>query len=175
MTDFLFLTARAAAEYLSCSRDEIIAWVKPDRRLPGDVGPESGTRLWSRQTLDAAKPNVETWRARDRAETNDRLAKMRAEQDAAKARRSGMRKGKALTSGKVCEALGCSLTELNRWAGDGRFPPDGEILIAGLPKKVNARAWLPASVEVAKDRIEDWRLQDRTAKVFKRRGLRKVG
>ena len=37
--DFLLLTTGKAAEYLSCSRDELIAWVKPDRRMPGRVGP----------------------------------------------------------------------------------------------------------------------------------------
>jgi hypothetical protein len=86
-----------------------------------------------------------------------------------------MRKAKALTSGKVCAALGCSLTELNRWAGDGRFPPDGEIFIAGLPKNVNARAWLPDTVAAAEARLDEWRAQDATAKTFKRRGLRSVG
>ena len=29
--DFLFLTKGKAAKYLSCSRDELIAWVKPGR------------------------------------------------------------------------------------------------------------------------------------------------
>jgi len=97
---------------------------------------------------------------------------MRARDEAARARRKGMRKAKALTSGKVCAMLGCSLTELNRWAGDGRFPPDGEIFIAGLPKKVNARA---TTVEAARTGIGEWRIQDATAKSFRRRGLRSVG
>jgi hypothetical protein len=66
-----------------------------------------------------------------------------------------MRKSKALTSGKVCAMLGCSLTELNRWAGDGRFPADGEIFITGLPKNVNARAWLPTTIEAAGVLIDD--------------------
>jgi hypothetical protein len=173
--DFLFLTTGKAAEYLSCSRDELIAWVKPDRRMPGQVGPGSGERRWSKQTLDRAKPHVEAWRARDRAEAAQRAAAMQARDEAAKARRKGMRKAKALTSGKVCATLGCSPTELNRWAGDGRFPADGEIFIAGLPKNVNARAWLPTTVEAARIRIGEWRSQDATAKSFKRRGLRSVG
>lgn len=173
--DFLFLTTGEAAEYLSCSRDELIAWVKPDRRMPGQVGPGSGERRWSKQTLDRAKPHVEAWRARDRAEAAQRAAAMQARDEAAKARRKGMRKAKALTSGKVCATLGCSPTELNRWAGDGRFPADGEIFIAGLPKNVNARAWLPTTVEAARIRIGEWRSQDATAKSFKRRGLRSVG
>jgi hypothetical protein len=173
--DFLFLTTGKAAKYLSCSRDELIAWVKPDRRMPGQVGPGAGERRWSKQTLDRAKPHVEAWRARDCAEAAQRAAAMQARDEAAKARRKGMRKAKALTSGKVCAALGCSLTELNRWAGDGRFPADGEIFITGLPKNVNARAWLPDTVEAAKALIDAWRTQDATAKSFKRRGLREVG
>jgi hypothetical protein len=173
--DFLFLTTRKAAKYLSCSRYELIAWVKPDRRMPGPVGPGSGERRWSKQILDRAKSHVEAWRARARAEGAQRAAVMRARDEAARARRKGMRKAKALTSGKVCATLGCSLTELNRWAGDGRFPPDGEIFIAGLPKKVNARAWLPTTVEAARTRIGGWPIQDATAKSFRRRGLRSVG
>src|SRR5215475_1828575 len=61
--DFLFLTTAKAAEYLSCSRDELIAWVKPDRRMPGQVGPGTGERRWSKQTLDRALPDVDAWRA----------------------------------------------------------------------------------------------------------------
>jgi len=76
--DFLFLTTGKAAEYLSCSRDELMAWVKPDRRMPGQVGPGSGERRWSKQTLDRAKPHVEAWRARDRAEAAQRAAAMQA-------------------------------------------------------------------------------------------------
>ena len=71
--------------------------------------------------------------------------------------------------------LECSLPELNRWAADGRLAPDGEIFLYGLPKAVNARAWLPESLEKAKAALDDWRAQDQTKKVFKRRGLRAVG
>jgi hypothetical protein len=103
--DFLFLTTGKAAEYLSCSRDELIAWVKPDRRMPGQAGPGTAERRWSKRTLDRAKPHIETWRARDRAEAAQRAAVMQARDEAAKARRKGMRKSKALTSGKVCATL----------------------------------------------------------------------
>jgi hypothetical protein len=109
--------------------------VKPDRRIPGQVGAGTGERRWSKQRLDRAKPHIETWRARDRAEAAQRAAVMLARDEAAKARRTGMRKSKALTSGKVCVTLDCSLRELNRWAGDGRFPADGEIFITGPAKK----------------------------------------
>jgi hypothetical protein len=66
------------------------------------------------------------------------------------------------------------LAELNRWAADGRLPPDGEIVLTGLPKTVNARAWLPASIDCAMARLPDWRSQDQAKKAFKRRGLRQV-
>jgi len=87
--DFLF----------SCSRDELIAWVKPDRRMPGQV-------------LAASSP--------------------------------------------ACIAAA-------RWAA------------SSLPKNVNARAWLPTTVEAARIRIGEWRSQDATAKSYLRRGLRSVG
>lgn len=170
----LFLTTQAAAKYLGCSREELLAWVKPDRRLPGDYGPQTGARLWRPTTLDAVKPNVEGWRARDRAASAARMAAFGAQQEAAKARRKGMRKGGAVTAKAVCARLECSLTELNHWASDGRLPADGEIVMAGLPKTVNARAWLPGTIEAAKQSIDDWRAQDQTRKTFKRHGLRQV-
>jgi hypothetical protein len=39
------------------------------------------------------------------------------------------------------------------------MPPDGEIVLIGLPKKINARAWLPATVKTAATLIDDWRAQ----------------
>jgi hypothetical protein len=98
-----------------------------------------------------------------------------AQEDAAKARRKGMRKGGAVTAKHVCEQLACTLAELNRWAADGRLPPDGEIILAGvLPKTVNARAWLPATIDAARTQVADWRTQDQTKKNFTRRGLRQI-
>jgi Transposase zinc-ribbon domain len=90
---------------------------------------------------------------------------MQARDEAATARRKGMRKSKALTSGKVRAMLGCSLTELNRWVGDGRFLADGEIFITGLPKNVTARGWLPTTVE---RQGPDWRMAKprRDGKIF---------
>jgi hypothetical protein len=124
--------------------------------------------------LDTAKPNVAAWRDRDREISAARRTEFAAKQEAAKARRKGMRKGGAVTAKVACERLGCSSTALNRWAADGRMPPDGEIVMIGLPKVVNARAWLPSTIEAARAMIEDWRIQDRTKKMFKRRGLRSV-
>lgn len=174
-TEALFLTVRTATAYLGCSREELLAWVEPDRRLPDDVGPLSGTRLWQRATLDAVRPQVAAWRERDRVAAADRAAEIEAQQAAAKARRKGMRKGGAVTAKVVRERLQCSAVELDRWAADGRLPPDGEIVLAGLlPKTVHARAWLPATIAAAKAAIDDWRAQDRAKTLFKRRGLRPV-
>ncbi|MBO0710840.1 MAG: hypothetical protein J2P47_06115 [Acetobacteraceae bacterium] len=166
---------RAAAKYLGCSKEELLAWIEPDRRLP------SGTPLWLRRTLDRARPLVDAWRERDRVATEARAREraaqhelLRAERAMQAARRAGMRKRGAILAGKVCEQLECSLTELNRWAADGRLPPDGEIVLFGLPKMVHARAWLPETIERAKAARDDWRAQDRAKKAFKRRGLRAV-
>lgn len=180
MAESLFLTARFAAEYLDCTRAELITWadrgwIAPDRRLPGDVGQASGARLWLRSTLDKGKPFIAEWRERDLAVTTVVAAELAARDTAAKARRGGMRKGRAITASRVREQLGCTLSELNRWADDGRLPPDGEVVLHGsLPKTVAARAWLPATVETAKAKLEDWRAQDQAKKIFKRRGLRSV-
>jgi len=175
MAEPLYLTVRAAAKYLVCSKAELLAWIRPDRHLP------SGAPLWLRRTLDGARPLVEPWRERDRVATEARVAEaaaqkemLRAHREMQTARRAGMRKRGAVLAGKVCETLGCSLTELNRWAADGRLPPDGEIVLFGLPKAVNARAWLPETIDAARTALDDWRAQDRAKKVFKRRGLRAV-
>jgi hypothetical protein len=174
MAESLFLTIRAASEYMGCSKQELLSWVEPDRRLPGDAGPKSGARLWLPGTLDIAKPQIAEWRERDRIASLAVTAKFEADQSAISARRAGMRKGGALVAAKVCAFLGCSLTELNRWAADGRLRPDGEIVLTGLPKIVNARAWLPETLAGAKTSLDDWRVQDQAKKVFKRRGLRSV-
>lgn len=180
MAEPLYITARPAAEYLGCSKAELIVWegrgwIKPDRRLPEDFGSRSGARLWLQSTLDRAKPFVAEWRARYRAATAAAIAQHAAREAGEKARRAGMRKGGAMTAGKVREQLGCSLAELNRWAADGRLPPDGEVVLSGvLPRTVAARAWLPATVEAAKAALDDWRAQDRAREAYRRRGLRPV-
>jgi hypothetical protein len=177
MADPLFLMTRAATEYLGCSRKELFACIKPDRRLPGDAGTGSGARLWLRQTLDAAKPQIDAWRERDRLTAEAQHERYAAEQHAQKECRASMRKNGALIAGKVREALDCTLTELNRWAADGRLPPDGEIFLFGactFGKSIYARAWLPATIKAAKASLDDWRAQDRAKKIFKRRGLRPI-
>jgi hypothetical protein len=85
-----------------------------------------------------------------------------------------MRKGGALLATKTCEFLGCSRTELNRWAGTGQLPPDGEVVLSGLPRNVIARAWLPETLTRARMSLDAWRAQDQTQKVHRRRGLRAV-
>jgi hypothetical protein len=65
---------------------------------------------------------------------------------------------------------GCSITELNRWAHDGRLGKRWTSLGGGYHKWL--RAWLPATIEAVASQIEGWREQDRTLKRFARRGLR---
>ena len=79
----------------------------------------------------------------------------------------------SLISTNVVDHLGCSITELNRWARDGRLSPDGKrwSLLGGSYHRW-LRAWRPATVEAAVSQIEQWREQDKTRKRFARRGLR---
>jgi hypothetical protein len=75
------------------------------------------------------------------------------------------------------EALNCSLTELNRWADDGRLPPDGQKFYRGVGPLGGSRwgrAWLSETIEAAKSCIPEWRAQDATRKAAKRLGLRVV-
>jgi len=79
----------------------------------------------------------------------------------------------SLISTNVVDRLGCSITELNLWARDGRLSPDGKrytSLGGGYHRWL--RAWLPATIEAAVSQIEGWREQDATRKRFARRGLR---
>jgi hypothetical protein len=126
-------------------------------------------RLWSGTTLEAAKPHIEDWREQDRQQEERGRQKMESEERAAKSRRKGMREAGALLASRVCEMLQCTKTELDRWAKDGRLVPDGEIFLAHLPKGVNARAWLPTTVERSKQHISEWRNRDSIAKVARRR------
>lgn len=171
--EILLLTRGKAAEYLGCSDAELEKWIKPDRVFPYDGGDPArrGMRLWARPTLDAAKPHIAEWRARDEAAAELRWREFAAAKSAERGRRKGMRKAGALMAAKVCAALSCSRSELDRWAADGRLPPDGEIFVYGFRarKSINARAWLPTTVEAAKNRIAAWREQDSIAKIARRR------
>jgi hypothetical protein len=141
----LMLTKKKAAEYLGCSVEELEKWVKPDRVNNYSNPVAGGMRLWSGLTLDAAKPNIQGWRERDRVASEIRGREFEAAQAAQRARRKGMRKGSALMATKVREALSCTRAELDRWASDGRLPPNGEIFVhgGGTRKSVNARALAP--------------------------------
>jgi hypothetical protein len=166
--DPLFLSKKKAAEYLKCSVEELKRWVKPDRQLDSLAAPSDrrGMKLWSRETLNSAKPHIEAWREKDRisaARWQKENAKGAA---AASARRKGMRKNGALLTSKVCSALGCTTTELNRWANDGRMPPDGAIY---LPPHGDVRCWLPATIEVAQRHLTEWRKKDSIARIARRR------
>jgi hypothetical protein len=176
MTDIkpIWLSKARAAEHLGCSVEELLRWVRVDRTLPDDGNPATqGMRLWAAETLDRAKPQIDGWRERDRiaAETRDR--QFAAQLAAEKARRRGMKKARAKLAGKVCKAIGCTRTELDRWAEDGRLPPDGEIVIH-VGKAISARAWLPATIEAAKDQMMAWREQDNIRKTARRKELKIV-
>lgn len=100
------------------------------------------------------------------------LAAKRATEPAPTERHS-IQNGLGQTS--VCQVLDCTLTELNRWAKDGRLPPDGEKFFPGVgPLGGNkwGRAWLLATVEAARASLLAWRQQDSIQKTFKRRGLK---
>lgn len=163
----LLLSKKKAAEYLGCSVEELLNWVPPDRVVTEDPR-RQGMRLWRGVTLDAAKSNIGSWRERDKRESDRLHHEAEAARAAAVGRRKGMRKGGALLAGKVCEALNCTKTELNRWANDGRMPPDGAIHLC-MPRSLDARAWLPATVEGAKARIDDWRKKDLISKTARLR------
>jgi hypothetical protein len=93
-----------------------------------------------------------------------------------------------LSKKKAAEYLGCSVEELlkwvvpdrvvttdpgrqgmrlNRWANDGRMPADGAIHLC-MPRSLDARAWLPTTVESAKAQINDWRKKDSLVKTARR-------
>lgn len=174
MAEPLFLNVRAAAEYVDCSKQERLVSVAPDRCLPGDVRCESGARLRLRHTLDETKPLVAAWPERDGVAATGLVTKPAAERESARARRAGMRKGSAVVAGNVCDLPGCSRTELNRWAADGRLPPDGQMVLTRLPKKANVRVWFPQTINTAKASRDVWRAQDRAKTVVERPWLRPV-
>jgi hypothetical protein len=131
-------------EYLKYSVEELEKWVRPDRMLPYyDSNPAvMGMHLWSGTALDAAKPHIQEWRERDRAAAELRGREFEAERSAQTARRKGMLKTGALMAVKICEALACTRTELDRWAAGGRLSAGGEIFVygGGAHKSVNALA-----------------------------------
>jgi hypothetical protein len=83
------------------------------------------------------------------------------------------RRDEILTS-KACELLQCSITELNRWAADGRLSVFRSREIQGLPKKVIGRTFIRTDIERAAPHLEIWRKQDSIRKAYRRRGLRAV-
>ena len=79
---------------------------------------------------------------------------------------------KGLSPTAVRDALACSVAELDRWAEDGRLPPDGERLYIGVgPRGGNkwGRAWLSETVHNAKACVDQWRARD-SAEMVRRWG-----
>lgn len=75
------LTATAATKYLQCSREELLAWVEPDR-----LDQRSGARLWRTSTLEAAKLLLLARREQERAAVAARAAECEAKRVEARER-----------------------------------------------------------------------------------------
>ena len=73
-------------------------------------------------------------------------------------------KREGISPSVVCEILGCSKSELDRWAKDGRLPADGQRHYHLYNAPVHGRwgrAWLPESVDKAMEYVDEWRRKDR--------------
>lgn len=130
-----------------------------ERRMSQPTLPE----MVARQRKAAKRAKQEAWLAEQRANSTPPEVK--------KSLRGGMSPTAAMAK------LGCTKTELNRWAADGRFPPDGERHYRGVKSHGGSqwgRAWLPATVETATLQVDSWRQMDATAKKFRRTGLEVV-
>lgn len=79
----------------------------------------------------------------------------------------------SLLAGKVKALLGCTTTELNRWDADGRLP-HLYVRVMHFQRATPCRCWSEAQVASALTKTAVWREQDRTRKIFGRRGLRLV-
>lgn len=78
---------------------------------------------------------------------------------------------------KAAAVLGCTKTELDRWAADGRLPSDGERFFHGIGPLGGSkwgRAWLPETLEAALQNVDEWRRIDATRKSFRRSGLKAI-
>ena len=65
-----------------------------------------------------------------------------------------------LRAGAVMRQLGVSRAKLDRWASDGRLPPDGWCMNYMPDKWQKSRVWRHATVEAALEHVEDWRRED---------------
>jgi hypothetical protein len=79
----------------------------------------------------------------------------------------------SLLAGKVKALLGCTTTELDRWDADGRLP-HLYVRVLQFERATPCRFWSETQVTSAVANIAIWREQDRTRKIFGRRGLRVV-
>jgi hypothetical protein len=164
----LLLSKAKACEYLDSSLEELNKWIKPDRIVKYDNPRAGGMRLWSGSTLDACRPHIEQWREPDRLASGRAIQKAARDRAAAAARQTELRRLGAMLTENVSDALSCSLTELNRWAADGRLEPDGALNLQYHRGRL-ARCWLPAKIAIARDYVQAWREQDEIAKIARRR------
>jgi len=95
----------------------------------------------------------------------DKIATPAERRDAVALRRA------SLLAGKVKALLGCTATELDRWDADGRLP-HVYVRVLQFRRATACRFWSEAQVTSAVTKIAIWREQDRTRKIFRRRGLR---
>lgn len=79
---------------------------------------------------------------------------------------------------QVRKALRCSPATLERWVRDGRLPPDGKRIYRHPdgPRRwseVIGRAWLPETIETAKEVLHNWYFADHEADKAQREAWQK--
>lgn len=79
-----------------------------------------------------------------------------------------------VTRSKACAILGCTPTELDRWAKERRVVPLYTMIESFLPKQTEIRYWLIADLKSALPYIQDWRVEWQERKNARRCRLRPV-
>lgn len=100
-------------------------------------------------------------------EDRDKIATLAERRDAVALRKA------SLLAGKVKALLGCTTTELDRWDADGRLPHLYRRVLQ-FERATSCRFWSEVQVALAVTNVAIWREQDRTRKIYGRRGLRVV-
>lgn len=73
-----------------------------------------------------------------------------------------------LLASEVCEALGCSRTELERWSDDGRLPYAGWRHVYFYRPRWE-EAWLAEAVDRARPQLVAWRARDTSEREWQRK------
>ena len=74
-----------------------------------------------------------------------------------------------LSTYKVREILGCTLTEINRWDNNGYLPHAFKQVIQVGGKATESRFWLESEVREQAKNLDDWRKSHELKKSFKRK------